>query len=72
MEVSGYDVWRSIAEETERLFGLPKRVMVFDDDNALREELGGRKGLGPFFFHFGIMFCEYEGFTHCFISGTNN
>ena len=72
MEVSGYDVWRPIAEETERLFGLPKRVMVFDDDNALREELGGRKGLGPFFFHFGIMFCEYEGFTLCFISGTNN
>ena len=31
MEVSGYDVWRPISEETERLFGLPKRVMVFDD-----------------------------------------
>lgn len=72
MEVSGYDVWRPIAEKTESVFGLPKRVMVFDDDADLREELGGRRGLGPFFFVFGIMFCEYDGFTLCFISGTNN
>ncbi len=71
-EVSGYDVWRPIAEETERLFGLPDRVTVFEDDRALRDELEGPDGLGPFFFIFDLIFCEYGGFTLCFISGSNN
>ena len=71
-QVSGDRVWKPIAEKTESLFGLPSRVMVFDDDARLREALGGRRGLSPFFFVFGLMFCEFEGFTLCFLSGTNN
>ena len=73
-EVSGYDVWEPIAEETESLFGTPSRVMIFDDDalSALKEELDGPDGLAPFFFVFDLMFCEYEGFTLCFLSGSNN
>ena len=71
-EVSGDDCWRPIAEKTELLFGVPACVTVFDDDTALREEMGGQRGYAPFFFVFGIMFCEYEKFTLCFISGTNN
>ena len=71
-DVSGDDCWRPIAEKTELLFGLPARVTVFEDDEELREEMGGRRGYAPFFFVFGIMFCEYEKFTLCFISGTNN
>ena len=71
-EVSGDDVWRPIAEKTERLFGLPKRVTVFEDSRTLREELEGTDGLGPFFFIFDLMFCEYEDFCLCFISGSNN
>ena len=35
-EVSGYDVWEPIAEETESLFGTPSRVMIFDDDALFR------------------------------------
>ena len=71
-EVSGYDVWQPIARRTENLFGLPKRVTVFEDDRSLREEMEGPDGLGPFFFIFDLMFCEYDGFTLCFISGSNN
>lgn len=71
-EVSGDDCWKPIAEKTELLFGVPARVTVFDNDTELREEMGGRRGYAPFFFVFGIMFCEYEKFTLCFISGTNN
>ena len=71
-EVSGDDVWEPIAKKTEEFFGLPERVMVFGDDTELREELGGLDGLSPFFFVFGIMFCEYEDFTLCFMSGSNN
>ena len=70
-ELAGDSVWRPIAEETEKLFGTPLRVTEFEDDEALREELGP-KGYAPFFFVFGLMFCEYETFTLCFISGTNN
>ena len=71
-EVSGDDRWQPIAEKTESLFGLPTRVTVFDDHTQLRENLGGRRGLSPFFFVFDLMFCEYEDFTLCFMSGTNN
>jgi hypothetical protein len=71
-EVSGSDVWQPIAEKAEELFGVPSRVMVFEDDTSLRDELEGPHGLGPFFFIFDIMFCEYEYYTLCFISGSNN
>ena len=71
-EVSGYDVWEPIAEKTESFFGTPKRVMVFDRMNELKDELEGSTGLAPFFFVFDLMFCEYEEFTLCFMSGTNN
>ncbi len=71
-EVSGEYRWEAIAEKAKSLYGLPTRVMVFDDDTQLRESLGGRRGLSPFFFVFGMMFCEYEGFTLCFLSGSNN
>ena len=71
-EVCGDDGWQPIAQKTESLFGLPKRVTVFENDAAVKEELEGPDGLGPFFFIFDLMFCEYDGFTLCFISGTNN
>lgn len=70
--VSGEYRWEEIAEETERLFGLPERVTVFDDDTKLRDALGGRRGLSPFFFVFDMMFCEYGEFTLCFLCGSNN
>ncbi len=66
------DAGRLAAAETERLFGLPLRVTRFADDGPLREQLEGPDGLAPFFFVFGILFCEYGGFTLCFLSGTNN
>ncbi len=71
-ELSGDDVWEPIAKLTEELFGTPERVLVFEDDAALRDELEGPDGLGPLFFIFGLMFCEYGDYTLCFISGTNN
>lgn len=71
-EVCGDEVWEPIARQTEALFGTPERVTVFEDDAALRDELEGPEGLGPFFFLFDLVFCEYGPFTLCFISGTNN
>lgn len=71
-EVSGASRGEPIARKAEALFGRPKRMTVFDDDSRLRDELGGRRGLSPFFFVFGILFCEYERFTLCFLSGSNN
>ena len=71
-ELSGDDVFTPIADLTEALFGTPERVLVFEDDAALRDELEGPDGLGPLFFIFGLMFCEYGDYTLCFISGTNN
>ena len=71
-EVSGYDVWQPIAEKTEELFGVPKRVMVFEDVSPVTEALEGPHGCGPFFFINDSMFCEYDYYTLCFISGTNN
>ncbi|MDO4399578.1 MAG: hypothetical protein Q4D27_01360 [Coriobacteriia bacterium] len=71
-EVSGEHRWEAIAKKAKELFGLPSRVMVFDDVKHLKGELEGPMGLAPFFFVFDMMFCEYEGFTLCFMSGTNN
>ena len=71
-EVSGDDVWQPIAAETEKLFGVPKRVMILEDGRPVTDALEGPDGLGPFFFIFDLMFCEYDGFTLCFISGSNN
>lgn len=70
--VCGEGRWEAIAEKTLELYGRPTRVTVFDDDQALRRELEGPDGLAPFFFVFGLMFCEFEGFCLCFMSGTNN
>ena len=71
-EAFGYGSADVIADRTEELFGLPKRVTVFKDDAGLRDELEGPRGYAFWFFVFGIMFCEYDGFTLCFMSGTNN
>ncbi len=71
-EVSGDDVWEPIAKKTESLFGAPARVTVFEDITGLRDELEGPDGLAPFFSVFDLMFCEYEDFTLCYISGSNN
>lgn len=71
-KLCGDDVWQPIAEKTESLFGTPGRVTVFEDDTALRREMEGTDGLAPFFFVFGLFFCEFDGFTLCFISGSNN
>lgn len=62
-----------ILEKTVELFGVPKRVMIFEDEKRIVDqlEMGGR-GFGPFFFIFYVMFCEYEEITLCFISGSNN
>ena len=74
-QVSGDDVWQPIAAQTERLFGLPNRVTVPKNDRERKRiirGLEGPNGLGPFFFAFDLMFCEYDGFTLCFLSGSNN
>ena len=73
-EVSGEYRWEEIAVRAKAYFGLPVRIMGFEDGapSDLREALGGRRGLSPFFFVFDMMFCEYEGFTLCYMSGTNN
>ena len=71
-ELGGDDVWRHIAGDTEYLFGEPNGVRIFEDVGKLTDELDGPDGLAPFFFVFDIMFCEYDGFTLCFMSGTNN
>ena len=70
--VSGEYRWEAIAEKTTSLCGSPLRVTVFDDDTKLKKELEGPDGLGPFFFVFDMMFCEYGEYTLCFISGSNN
>lgn len=71
-DVSGDDCWKPIAHKTKSLFGIPFRVMVFEDVRDLKEELGGPDGLSPFYSVFDLMFCEYEHYTLCFISGSNN
>ncbi len=71
-DLAGEEAGRAVAAETERLFGLPLALTRFEDDGDLREELSGPRGLARFFFVFDILFCEYEGFTLCFICGTNN
>ena len=71
-ELSGDDVWQPIADMTLRLFGEPQDIKIFENFEKLTDELEGPDGLAPFFFVFDLMFCEYGGFTLCFISGTNN
>lgn len=72
-EVSGDDPAGPIFEKTESLFGLPKRIMVLEEEQSVIRELEAcEDGWGPFYVVFGLMFCEYDGFTLCFISGTNN
>ena len=71
-EVSGESVWEPIAAKVKSLFGLPHKVMIFDDISDIKDELEGPDGLAPFFFVFDMMFCEYDDFTLCFMSGTNN
>lgn len=73
-ETVGTDSAGPVAAETERLFGMPKRVLVFEDPKPVAEELEGEggQGPGPFFFIFDLMFCEFKDCTLCFISGSNN
>ena len=71
-EVCGDDVFGPIAEKTKSLFGLPQKVTVFNDNAGIKDELEGPDGLAPFFFVFDMMFCEYDDFTLCFMSGSNN
>ncbi len=71
-EVCGDDVYKPLAEKAESLFGVPKRVMMFEDIGKLTDEMGGCDGAAPFYIVFDFMFCEYDNFTLCFISGTNN
>ena len=71
-EVCGVPYGDVIAEKAEELFGKPGRLTVFEDMKPLKEELEGPRGLGPFFFVFDILFAEYDGFTLCFISGSND
>jgi hypothetical protein len=71
-DVSGDDCWKIIADQTKSLFGSPRRVMVFEDVRNLQDELGGPDGLSAFYSVFDLMFCEYEHYTLCFISGSNN
>ena len=71
-DLAGEESGNAVAVETERLYGLPSGVSFFEDGKKLMEELEGPDGLAPFFFVFDIMFCEYDGFTLCFICGSNN
>ena len=72
-ELSGDDCGELIAKKAESLFGLPKRIMMLEDETAFIEELEAcSDGWGPFYIVFDLLFCEYENFTLCFISGTNN
>ena len=71
-DVSGDDCWKPIADKTKSLFGIPRRVMVFENVRNLQEELGGLDGLSPFYSVFDLMFCEFGDYTLCFISGSNN
>ena len=62
-----------VAEKAESLFGRPGRIMVFEDPGPLTRQLEmSEGGVGPFYFIFDLMFCEYEGFTLCFITGSND
>ena len=71
-ELGSYDGWREIIEQTKGCFGMPNDIKVFEDAPVLINELEGPFGLAPFFFVDDMIFCEYDDFTLCFISGTNN
>ena len=73
IELCGDRGGKNIADKTESLFGRPKRMMVFESVNTVMEELeASSDGWGPFYTVFDLMFCEYDGFTLCFIAGSNN
>lgn len=71
-EIETYDTWREIIAQIKSNFGVPSGIKVFENLPALIKELEGPFGFAPFFFVDDLFFCEYEGFTLCFISGTNN
>lgn len=71
-EIEIYDTWREIIAQIKSEFGVPTGIKVFENPPALINELEGPLGFAPFFFVDDLFFCEYEGFTLCFISGTNN
>lgn len=71
-EIETYDTWREIIAQIKSEFGVPTGIKVFENPPALINELEGPLGFAPFFFVDDLFFCEYEGFTLCFISGTNN
>ena len=73
IELCGDRGGKRIADKTESLFGRPIRMMVFENVDRVKEELeAASDGWGPFYSVFDLMFCEYEGFTLCFIAGSNN
>ena len=71
-DLCGRDTYRLLADKTVEFFGLPERIVRFEDGTGPKEELEGPDGLAPFFFVFNMMFCEYKDLTLFFISGTNN
>lgn len=56
-------------ETSVNLFPAENYLDAFYDYYKIRGRL---HRLAPFFFVFDLMFCEYEGFTLCFLSGSNN
>ena len=71
-ELATYDGWREIIKKTKGFFGEPLDIKLLENASALINELEGPLGLAPFFFVDDLIFCEYEDFTLCFMSGTNN
>ena len=72
-DLCGEDAGKLIAEKTESYFGIPKKILFFDDTAKVTDELeAASDGWGVFYIVFDAMFLEYEGFALCFVSGTNN
>ena len=72
-DMGHYDSWQLVADKAEALFGLPERISVLEDeDPVLRSLETSEGGVGPFYVMFCLAFCEYEGFTLCFMAGSND
>ena len=72
-DLCGEDAGKLIAEKTESYFGIPKRILFFDDTAKVTDELeASSDGWGVFYIVSDAMFLEYDGFALCFVSGTNN
>ena len=72
-DMGHYDSWQLVADKAEELFGLPARIMVLEDEApVLRGLETSEGGVGPFYVMFWLAFCEYEGFTLCFMAGSND